>query len=68
MLQETTYPVPIIKTSEDFLSKAPSPKKSPLATKDASLPGYLSRPPVPKYAKEEVFSGRLLERRSDGEA
>ncbi|RYO14817.1 hypothetical protein AA0111_g11901 [Alternaria arborescens] len=65
---ETTYPVPIIKTSEDFLSKAPPLKKSPPATKNASLPGYLSRPPIPEYAQEEVFSGRLLERRRDGGA
>jgi hypothetical protein len=65
MLQETTYPVPIIKTSEDFLFKAPPSKKSPPATKNVSLPGYLSRPPIPEYAQEEVFSGRLLERRRD---
>ncbi|CAN9171969.1 unnamed protein product [Alternaria alternata] len=55
-------------TSEDFLSKAPPPKKSPPATKNVSLPGYLSRPPIPEYAQEEVFSGRLLERRRDGGA
>jgi hypothetical protein len=55
------YPVPIIKTREDFLAEKPLPKKSPPAKKDASLPGYLSTPPVPEYSQEEVFSGRLLD-------
>jgi len=66
MLQESTYPVPIIKTSKDFLSEVPPAKKSPPATKDASLPGHLLRPSVPEYAQEDIFSGRLLERRRDG--
>jgi hypothetical protein len=58
------YPVPVIKTSEDFLSKPP-PKKSSLARKDGSLPGYLSPPPVPEYTQEEIFSGQLLDRCKD---
>jgi hypothetical protein len=65
-LQESTYPVPIVKTSKDFLSEKLPPKRLPPATKDASLPGYLSRPPVPEYAPEEIFSGRLLERHKEG--
>ena len=43
------YLVPIIKTRKDFLFEKPLPKKLPLAKKDASLPRYLSTPPVPKY-------------------
>jgi len=67
------YPAPIIKTSQDFLSEGPPPKKPRLATKDASLPGELSRPPVPEYPQEEIFSGRLrketkVEERSRGYA
>jgi hypothetical protein len=56
------YPAPITKTSEDF------PEKSPPATKDASLPEQLSRPPVPEYVQEEIFSGQLMERGRSGEA
>ena len=55
------YLVPIIKTREDFLSEKSLLKKSPPAKKDASLPGYLSTPPVPEYTQEEIFSGRLLD-------
>jgi hypothetical protein len=62
------YPAPIIKTSEDFSSEEPQPKKSPPTTKDASLPGQLSRPPIPEYAHEEIFSGQLLEGGRSGEA
>lgn len=65
ILQKSMYPVPIIKTNEDFPSGKPPPKKSPLAKKDASLPGYLSTPPVPEYTQEEIFSGRLLDRCKD---
>jgi hypothetical protein len=65
-LQELTYLVPIVKTSKDFLSEKLPPKRSPPATKDASLPGYLSRPLVPEYGPEEIFSGWLLERHKEG--
>jgi hypothetical protein len=65
-LQESTYLVPIVKTSKDFLSKKLLPKRLSPATKDASLPKYLSRPPVPRYALEEILSGQLLERHKEG--
>jgi len=59
------YPVPIVKTSEDFLPEKPLAKKPQPAKKDTSLPGYLSSPPIPQYSQEEIFSGRLLERCRD---
>ena len=37
--------------------------RSQPAKRDTSLPGYLSRPPVPEYSQEEIFSGRLSEGR-----
>jgi hypothetical protein len=60
--------VPIVKTSDDFLPEKQPAKKSQPAKRDTSLPGYLSRPPVPEYSQEEIFSGRLSEgRRDEGE-
>jgi hypothetical protein len=50
MLQKLMYLVPIIKTSEKFLSKKLLLKRSPLATKGAALPRYLSSPLVSEYA------------------
>ncbi|KAJ6280856.1 hypothetical protein J3E71DRAFT_241135 [Bipolaris maydis] len=47
-------------TREDFIvEKPPSGKELP-ARASPSLPGYLSRPPMPEYSQEEIFSGQLL--------
>ncbi|KAF2843834.1 hypothetical protein T440DRAFT_559905 [Plenodomus tracheiphilus IPT5] len=53
---QSTYPVPVVKTSEDFLPEKPTAKKLPPAKKDTLLPGSLSRPPVPEYSQKEIFS------------
>lgn len=60
IVQKSMYPMPIVKTREDFIvEKPPSGKASP-ARKSPSLPGHLSRPPMPEYSQEEIFSGQLL--------
>jgi hypothetical protein len=59
--KKSVYPAPIIKTPDDFTSgKQAARGTRPNTT--ASLPGHLTKPPIPEYSQEEIFSGRLLER------
>lgn len=63
-LQETLYPVPIIKSAKDFMpnmSKAKRAKDSTESTGRVPLLKQLPRPPVPEYAYEDIFSGKMLE-------
>lgn len=54
------YPVPVIRTSRDFLPRKPALRKSLLAKTESSLPGLLSTPPIPDFNQGEVLLGQLM--------
>jgi hypothetical protein len=64
--KKRVFPVPIVKTSDDFRSLKPKePRKKAKMASHAALPKNLPRPPVPEYAHDEIFSGQLLEKYKD---
>ncbi|KAF2818099.1 hypothetical protein CC86DRAFT_389181 [Ophiobolus disseminans] len=58
----STYPVPVIKSREDFSSEKRAYRKISPAKPVSLLPKYLPKPPVPDYAQEDASSGKSLKR------
>lgn len=60
MPQSSAYPVPQIKTPQDYIGQDGGKKSLP-HKRVSSLPSHLPKPPVPGYAQEGIFSERQLE-------
>ncbi|KAF1967668.1 hypothetical protein BU23DRAFT_572982 [Bimuria novae-zelandiae CBS 107.79] len=59
--QSSAYPVPQIKTPQDYIAVEDGGKRSLPYKRVSSLPRHLPKPPVPGYGQEEIFLGRQLE-------